>query len=408
MATPQITLWVDSSNNNNLSGWQSLSSGIIPPFKQGDAVAIELHLVTPLNGSIIEEVPFDVGASIKCALGSVETKPTSGSFVLTFGGDSVEIPITATIAQVGTLVNSLASITAAGGVSVSLINGNSYRIAFNTNGVRSLITCNAQDLRPSASVLVRRSTTGSATSKEVQYIKAKTIPIAFCETFSPVPSPVASTTAISGSITRFSISPKPKYGSFLVSNGTLSTGPISVNATASEFLAALTDAEISNENRLYSVLKVGNHDWDVSRVSGSSETLTISANGVVGFDARVGILNLNTAEVEDFLAGALSATCTLEIEVDTGGVKHTVLQKDVIIKNDLIDESTYEPIALSTPASQASVDALEVRVSAMENEFTIDTTSPTNNQVLAYNSVTGKWENKDTTSTFDLIDGGNY
>jgi hypothetical protein len=408
MATPRIVLWIDSSNNNTLSGWQSLSGGIIPPFKQGDAVAIELHMVTPLNGAIIEEVPFDVGANIKLALGSVDTKPTSGSFILTFGANSVEIPITSTAIEAGVLINSLASITAAGGVSVSLVNGNSYRVAFNNVGVRSLITCNAQDLRPSASVLVRRATTGSSTSKEVQYIKAKNIPIAFCDTFSPVAAPVTSTTAVSAAITRFSISPKPKYGSFLVSNGTLSTGPISINATATEFLAALTESGISNENRIYSVLKVGGHDWDVSRLTGSSETLTVSSNGVVGFDARVGILNLNTAEVEDFLAGALTATCTLEVEVDTAGVKHTILQKDVTIRNDLIDESTYEPIALSTPASQASIDALEVRVAAMEDEFTIDTTSPTNNQVLAYNSVTGKWENKDTLNTFDLIDGGNY
>lgn len=408
MATPQITLWVDGSNNNTLSGWQSLSAGIIPPFKQGDAVAIELHLVTPMNGGTVEEVPFETGAMVRCALGSIESRPTSGSFIFTYSGSSVTIPVTASITEVETLINGLSSITAAGGVSVSYINGYSYRVAFNANGVRSLITCNAQDLRPSAFAGVRRAVVGTSTTKDVQYIKLKTIPIAYADTFVSVDAPVTSTSAISASITRFSISPKPKYGSFIVSNGTLSTGPISVTATASDFLAALTSCGISSSVRTYSVLKVGNHDWDVSRVSGSFETLTVSASGVVGFDAKVGVLNLNTVEVEDFLAGATQATCTLEIEVESSGVKHTVLQKDVIIKNDLIDEATYEPLALSTPASQASVDALAARVTTIETEFPVDTTSPTNNQVIAYNASIGKFVNKNTVDTIDLIDGGNF
>lgn len=362
MASPLLILWIDVQNNILLSGWESASTATLPSLKQGDSVQIEVHTVRSSNGgAYMVEVEIPQTSTLKMAIGRNEQKPSDGYLTVSYLGDSVQIPTSSTQTQVNTLINGLASITAAGGVVVTIVNGSTYRVSFNQIGARSDIACDAVNLRPTCSVSSRKIVTGSSTAREVQHIKPKVIPIAYNDVFVDAVEPTIIKTNPSAAITRFSISPQPKYGSFFISNGTLSTGSISISATAPEIMDALEVAGLSdfNEvpvNNVYSVIKVGPFDWDITLVSGTIETLTAYDVGLIGFKSKTGIINLNNVEVEDFLAGAASASAMLELELSDDNSVQTIYQGTILVVNDLIDYQTYSPTQLPSLINDAPTD----------------------------------------------------
>lgn len=357
MSESLITLWINSENNTLLPSWNSFGTTTIPQLKQGDSVKFEIHWVrTDLGGQFIEEVEIPSLATIRMAVGLPNGGPSGGSFVYSYDGDSVEIPYDATAEDASTLINGLASITAAGGVSVSIVNQRTFRIVFNEFGVRELSTCDSTLLTPSTNVLVTRINTGSPTLKEVQHLRPKLTPVAFSDDFIETDLPQISISAIDSITKRISISPSPKFGSFTISNGTLTTSALSVTSSASDIQNALIQSEISNDERNYSVVKSGYYSWDIYRTSGTSETLTVSNSGMVGFSSRVGVIDLNTVELEDLLAGQPSATAVLEVEYSNGDIKQTLYQANVTIVNDLIDNASYSPIPFPSFIEEAPSD----------------------------------------------------
>jgi hypothetical protein len=372
MPTPLLTLWIDGQNNSLLTGWEAQSLAILPTLKQGDSVGIEVHLVSTSKGlSFMEEVEFEPNSIVRVAVGRNDQKPSTGYLIFGYGGDTVEVPfltpITSTTqvpVSVNSLINSMPSIAAAGGVVVSFVNGFTYRIVFNVAGVRSEITCDSTNLRPTSTTLNKRIIVGSPTSKDVQHIKPKVIPVAYQETFTDSPAPTIVISYPSPAITRVSIKPQPKYGSFVISNGTLTTGPISINATSDELLNELTlvginDTSVTPTGSTYSALKVGPFDWDVSRTSGPVETLSVSSTGLVGFKSKYGFLSLNNEEVEDILAGASSVSATIEVEVSNSAGKHTAYQGPITIVNDLIDNQTFSPTELPSLVTEAPINGIQ-------------------------------------------------
>ena len=77
-----------------------------------------------------------------------------------------------------------------------------------------------------------------------------------------------------------------------------------------------------------------------------SYPLSANTSGLKPRKGFTAALNLNSAEVEYFLAGAGEATAQMEIEVTTDTNKQTILQADCTIKNDMIDGYAYAPIEL--------------------------------------------------------------
>jgi hypothetical protein len=372
MPTPLLTLWIDGQNNNLLAGWESQAIVTLPSLKQGDDVGIEIHLVSVSKGlSFMEEVDFEPNSTVKVAVGRNEQRPSTGYFIFGYNGDSVEVPYTTPITSttqvpvsVNSLINGMPSIAAAGGVVVSIVNGFTYRFVFNETGARSEITCDSTNLRPTSTILNKKIVVGSLTAKEVQHIKPKVIPVAFQNNFVDSPAPAIQISFPSPAITRLSISPQPKYGSFVISNGSLTTGPIAIDATAEELLNELTLAGMNDISdtpvgSTYSVLKVGPFDWDISRVSGPTQTLSVSSTGLVGFKSKYGFLNLNNEEVEDILAGASSVSAIIEVEVSNSAGKHTAYQGPITIVNDLIDNQTFSPTQLPEVVTEAPKDGLQ-------------------------------------------------
>lgn len=108
------------------------------------------------------------GAQISAAFGPVDQNVTGGTFLIDYEGDTTAaLDFDATESEVETALNALASITAAGGVTVSRLN-NLYKVTFNSVGARSDLTFDVSDLTPSGLIRQAKRTTGDASTAEVQ------------------------------------------------------------------------------------------------------------------------------------------------------------------------------------------------------------------------------------------------
>ena len=364
MPNPSLTLWVNSDKNLLLQGWQSNTRGIDPILKQGDTIGVELHWVrdSATNTSTMVEVEFSPSATISMAVGVIEKSPTYGTFTLTFGSDeTTALQYNATATQVQTALNALPSITAVGGVTVSL-QGGSYRIFFNDEGViTDELSYSENDLFPTSSIGIIEARAGSATARAIYQIRIKQSPVAYTETFINQDPPVTSVTLINApqfsgdnKTWRLTISPQPIGGTFtlqfpLWKSGniiTITTEGIPVDATA-QTIAAVFDTYLGTWKGLITVEKVGAYSWDISTALESVSSLTALGSGVKGFSAKYCELSLNNVEVENLLGGEVSVPAVLEIEVIQSGIRTTLIQSPVIIVNDLIDEADYTIVSRS-------------------------------------------------------------
>jgi hypothetical protein len=378
MSESIITLWINSESNSLLPSWNAFGTATIPSIKQGDSAKIEIHWIkSDQSGNFMSEVAMSPTSTLKLAIGSISGVPAEGYFTYNYQGDTVQIPYDADVTSfpplsppvgfvyveknVNTLINSLPSIIAAGGVVVSIVNQRTLRVVFNNFGVRALSSCDATTLRPSTNVSVTRINIGGASTKEVQHLRPKVLPIAYTDSFFTSPSPVISITDIDSITKRISITPQPKFGTFTISNGTLTTSVLSINSSASDVLSALTSANINSSTRLYSVAKSGDYSWDIYRTSGTAETLTVTDSGMIGFESKFGVIDFNTIEIEDYLGGAEKANATIEVEYSDGTIKQTLYQGTVSIVNDLIEDSVYSPIPfpeLNAGIGEAPMDSI--------------------------------------------------
>lgn len=350
MPTPSLTLWIDSANNRALSGWQSnsVNSGI--SLRYGDNVGVEVHWIDATNGT--QEIAFPSSLDMTMAIGLIDAAPLSGYFSLSYNGaTTANIASNSTEIQVETALNSLSTITSDGGVYVNKY-GNSYRVMWNNVGVRSnLITVASNELFPTCSIDVSSARAGSSSLRQTTIIHAKQSPVSNVTSFVEQDSATISvvgihTPAYSGdwNVWRVSISPQPKSGTFLLSwnNGTTvyRTGPIDVSTDAST-LSTLLSA-VNNES--WFVIKTGAYSWDISSQTTGVFGLSVAGSGIVSFDAKYGVLNMNTAEVGYLLSGAASTSAILAIEATIGGAKMTLLQTPCTITNDIIDTSLYNVV----------------------------------------------------------------
>lgn len=346
MSESILTLWINSETNALHPSWNTFGSVSIPPIKQGDNAKVEVHWIkSDSSGNFMQEVEMSPSSTIKIAIGRTSGGPTDGYFTYSFIGDTVDIPYDATEQQAHSLINSLPSIISAGGVVVSVVNQRTFRIVFNNFGQQPLSSCDSTNLRPSTNISVTRINAGTINTKEVQHLRPKLLPIAYSSNFVDSPEPVISISDIDLITKRISISPDPKFGTFTISNGTLTTGALSINASASDVSNALISSGITaTATRVYSVAKSGDYSWDIYRTSGTAETLTVTDSGMIGFSSKTGTIDFNTLELEDYLAGEERATATLEVEYSDGDVKQTIYQGNIVIANDLIENAVYNPI----------------------------------------------------------------
>jgi hypothetical protein len=423
MPSPALTLWIDMSTGKFLSGWQSISFAQKISLKQGDLIGVELHIINNYLGGSFSEYEFSPSTAVTLAIGRIDTAPESGTFKLTYGGlSTAALPAEATAAQVQTALNALAVITTEGGVVVTKTS-NSYRIVWNTPAVTAnVLSYSFNELYPTSTVNASAVKVGSLIQKQIYQVHIKQAPVANITSFVNQTPPSITVTQIHApafvgdtKVWRVSISPQPKNGSFLIGfdAGTTSynTAAIDVNTSGDTLLSILT----ATFNGSWSVVKSGPNQWDIATTNATVFNLSATDGGINAFNSKYGILNLDTAEVEDLLAGESSADAVMEIQLDTNGVKHTVTQQDITILNDLIDDASYSLVqwgdyipadsVVRYDTAQALTNVQKQQAKDNIGVSTIDTTALTNKDIELEGRI-GDLEGLGlTTNQFNAITG---
>jgi hypothetical protein len=351
MPSPALTLWIDLTSGKLLSGWQSISFAQNPVFKQGDTIGVELHIIKNYIGGSFAEYEFTPSTAVTLAIGRIDEAPLSGTFKLNYGTDATSaLNYNATEAQVQTALNALASITAEGGVSVTKTS-NSFRIVWNTASITANnLSYSFNELYPTSSIGVNKVKTGSSIlgQRQIYQVHIKQAPVANITSFVNQDAPVVTLSQIHApaftgdtKVWRISISPQPKAGSFLIgfNDGSqeYTTDAIDINASSDTVRSILTSAF----DATWSVVKSGTNQWDIATSRTSIFNVAVSNAGIIEFSSKYGVLNLNTAEVEDLLAGDAETSAVMEIQLESNGTKTTITQQNVTILNDLIDDASY-------------------------------------------------------------------
>lgn len=356
MANPTLVLWCDGVTNRLMSGWQSNQIAQIPKLKQGDSVSTEIHWIASYGITNVEEVGFPPAASLTLAIGLVDEQPTSGTFTITYDGDTTTaLAYNATASVIETALNNLASITADGGVSVDK-NGNINRISWNDFGVRTeAITINTDLLSPSSQSTVTVYRNGDATHAHIVFASISQAPVAVCTTFTPAPEPIITAESVLDNTWRISIYPFPKNGSFQLTYtagfNTYTVASLPYNTDLNAMALAL-NATLSTSSAQFVVNSVGQYSWDivcppVIITNDDIETSVgafSSVSALSGFSSMIGTLDLNTANLEEFLSGTNSRDAIIEVQVDVGGNVQTIAHSDVNLINDLISASMFNII----------------------------------------------------------------
>ena len=375
MPLPSATkLFIDPRTGDafaNFAGTTSLSN---PVFTLGDTATVELYLVesTGLSTYPRQEIGFPTSPGIRVAVGAIDESPLAGTWTISYGGNTTTaLAFNATPAVVQAALNLLASITAAGGVTVAKI-GDNYNIVFNSNGARTEMTTNGAALIPLSAATVATLQTGDVNKPAIYLVHLQRTVAGLATAFTPTPASaitVESLTAWDGTKAtyRVSISPDPKGGSFSLSfdalTGTdVSTAAISVGASALDVQNALSIGALADGK--VSVTQVGAYAYDITvKTQPNTAGLTADAAGLLSFSGYKGELNLNTAEAISLLDGAPSIETTLEVEITSESKTLTVLQIQCTLQNAVIDAGAVQPLVLDSYLSQTTADGRYFKLS---------------------------------------------
>jgi len=398
MALPSaIKLFIDPKLGlafGNFAGSSQISN---PTFTLGDTAGIEIYLVeaTQVSSYPRQELPFPVSPGIKVAVGAIDEAPAAGTWTMSFGGDTTAaLPFNATAIQLQAALNALASITSAGGVTVSKI-GDNYNIAFNLVGARTELTTDSTALIPLSTAVVAVLQEGSASKVAISLVHLQRTVAGLATTFTQTEDceiTIESLGAWDGSKAnyRLSISPDPKGGSFTISfdaqtGDDVSTSAIQVGASGQDVQNALNIKALADK---VTVTQVGSYSYDIT-VATQPGTAGLTANdaGLLSFNGYVGDLSLNTAEAISLLDGAESVETTLEVEITSDTKALTLLQIPCTLKNAVIDVGSVQPLVLDTYLSQTTADGRYLRQSNNLSDLGSTSTARTNLGVYSTSQV---------------------
>jgi hypothetical protein len=398
MALPSaLKLFIDPKLGLAFGNFSGSSQITKPSFTLGDTAGIEIYLVesTQVANYPRQELPFPVSPGIKVAVGAIDESPAAGTWTMSYGGNTTSaLPYNATATQLQTALNALASITSAGGVTVSKI-GDNYNIAFNLVGARTELTTDSTALIPLSTAVVAVLQEGSASKVAISLVHLQRTVAGLATTFTQTEDceiTIESLGAWDGSKAnyRLSISPDPKGGSFTISfdaqtGDDVSTSAIQVGASGQDVQNALNIKALADK---VTVTQVGAYSYDIT-VATQPGTAGLTANdaGLLSFSGYVGDLSLNTAEAISLLDGAESVETTLEVEITSDTKTLTLLQIPCTLKNAVIDVGSVQPLVLDTYLSQTTADGRYLRQSNNLSDVGSASTARTNLAVYSTSQV---------------------
>lgn len=324
---------------------------VLPPFTQGDTLDLEIHTVEPTGTGAFRYVDAS-GLTCKVGIFDLEdSPPTEGTIKWGYDGDwTAALAFDASAAVVAAALNALASITAAGGVTVTLSSAGQYGFAFTLAGAREFILADAEDAYPSTFAKSRRKIVGDVDTKEVQRVTLRSNPAAGQNTWAALPTPVASVTVLSvgsNQVQGLNFSSLPAGGQLLLDyDGTTAvlptTGEASDLVSALEAIPAVGDGNVSVTGDFANgfVIVFG------GLTAGDVVALVPDSSGLLAAQGKKAKIEIEGPEVDDLLGDDDSVNVLLEVEMKEGSDPHTLLQLEIPLRNGRLEpESDTRPPA---------------------------------------------------------------
>lgn len=383
-----LKLFIDAKAGLAYPTYGSTSPISNPSFFLGDLAKLKIFFIeqTGLGAYPRQEVAGLGSPGIKVAIGEIDASPTSGHFNLVFGGNtSFAFDYNVTASFMETKLNQLASITAAGGVTVSKV-GDNYAIKFVSNGSRGAFTGISADLVPLSTVSIAVMQEGDAGQPEIVLVHLQQNVAALATSFTASPASTITSTVLSAwdgsrASYRIDISPDPKAGTFTLgfdaNTGTdVSTSSIAVGSTALEVQNALSINALENK---VSVQQVGAYIYDITvTAQPGAGGLTADGAGLISFSGFEGDLDMNTANAVSYLDGAESIETTLEVEISDGTSTQTVLQIPCTLRSAVIDEAALSISPLEPALTESTADGRYLQQANNLSELTSTSTARAN------------------------------
>jgi len=341
---------VDVENKRLVSSFLSTRITSPEPAVFGDKPDISVRLVESNEGT--GSLPWRyvdlTGYSIRVGIGNPGGDATSGTFTLTFDGDTTTaLDYNATAGDIDTALNALASMVTAGGCTVTQATAG-YQVTFDTVGAQNTITATTDGLFPASSAYIYEATTGDGSTAEVQVVTLEVDNAAYIELTTDISAPSATVTVVREGVTdttselqRVEIDGDPYLGTWAVTINGNTSSAISVDATLAEITTAIegiTGIGADNVTVTGSTL-----DFTIQFASslGNVATAVIDVANLTGAVGKTGSIDLNTNQFLELLGGASSASATLEIvKYDTGNsTSDTVLQQAITCRQDVIPDT---------------------------------------------------------------------
>jgi hypothetical protein len=382
MALPNtLKLFIDPKSNVAYPAFDSGTTISNPSFYLGDTTNLELYLI---DNSTAERkfIDFPAGSTIKCAVGDIDTPPSAGTFTLTFGANTTSaLAYNISAADLQTALNALASVTSAGGVTVSLI-GNNYSISFNSVGARTDITANGAGLVPLSAASITILQQGTSSLPEIALLHLQTLVAGYTNSFTAGTSPSVAVSTLSNWGTG-GLQVTYKLTLTNVNNGTFSltydyagtfntqtTSQIPYNVSASE-LEEILNTDISNLTATVSknVNFVGQQYYITFRGLTSNyapaSVLGCDISGIGTNPGVVGDLALNTTGAIALLGGSTAVQTSLAVQITNSGKTQTVYQTPCVLYATVIDEGIIAPTGLDTYVTLSAADSRYMLSSAV-------------------------------------------
>lgn len=371
MASRELSLCVDLDQGRIVAGFLSTQQGTLPTFVFGDSIPVSFRALkanASNSGNPWTEVDL-TGKTVRLAIGTPAGAPTTGTFTLTYGGNTTSaLSYSADGPTIQTALNALASITSAGGVTVTKAATGAFRVIFDDAGTRTALTADTSSLYPSSGAEIRVAIEGAGSLREVIVVRLETQPVAYTELIDELPVAAVSIVEIRtggtgiGAINSLDFTVLPYAGSYTITIDAEATAGIAWDATAEtlqstiEALSTVGAGMVTVTGEFPSFLL--NFDATLADIGAITADLT----GLVVPTGRAGLLDTNTARMIELLNGSSSASATLEIELldDGDATTWTVLQSACTVVDDVISNSpsaeTGSPVYLTVPFIETQGD----------------------------------------------------
>jgi hypothetical protein len=330
MSSP-VVLWIDAENNKLSAGWNSFVYASKPLFKQGDEVPVTLRWIKRPTGSYssMEEVSFG-NKAIGFNIGNLATKPVAGKWYLKYDGESTELlDYDVSEGNLENALNMVQGVVTAGGVSVSKLADDAYKVIFMEDGEQEALTGFGDGLSPISNVIVREMVAGSVERKAVYLISLRQASITdVTSNWVTEPAVTAVATSLKANLWDISLTGQPKGGSFAITinNGTQVSVPVFSDANELEAL-------IGAGSR---VVKEGDFRWRVSYETNANFTLAIASSAnIISFSGKTASVLIKPNYTAEMLSGVVQTSTTLQITVSSNGSTGTILQTPCTVVGNL-------------------------------------------------------------------------